>query len=76
MFYDYADDPEIWTHPRQYMLGDELLINPVTAPEATTWATYLPEGLWEDYWSGETIEGGHLVTRPVGWDIIPVYRRA
>ncbi|WHU61997.1 glycoside hydrolase family 31 protein [Trueperella pyogenes] len=62
-------------HPRQYMLGDELLINPVTTPGAATWSTYLPEGLWEDFWSGEVSEGGHLVTRAVGWDIIPVYRR-
>ncbi|MBB3025226.1 Alpha-xylosidase [Trueperella pyogenes] len=75
MFYDHADDPEIWMHPRQYMLGDELLINPVTTPGAATWSTYLPEGLWEDFWSGEVSEGGHLVTRAVGWDIIPVYRR-
>lgn len=75
MFFDHADDPEIWGHPRQYMLGEELLINPVTAPGATSWVTYLPEGMWEDYWSGETIEGGRMITRPVGWDVIPVYRR-
>lgn len=76
MFYDYGSDPEIWNHPRQYLLGDDLLINPVTEPGAITWTTYLPDGRWVDYWSGETIEGGRTVSRAADWDTIPVYRKA
>lgn len=76
MFYDHGDDPQIWKHPRQYLLGDPLLVNPVTEPGADTWTTYLPDGNWEDYWSGEAFEGGQFITRPVAWDVIPVYRKA
>ncbi|WP_115726647.1 glycoside hydrolase family 31 protein [Actinomyces culturomici] len=76
MFYDYGADPEIWNHPRQYLLGDDLLINPVTEAGATTWETYLPAGSWEDYWSGDLLEGGRVVTRSVDWYVIPVYRKA
>lgn len=76
LFYDHGNDPEIWNHPQQYLLGDDLLVNPVTEPGAITWATYLPDGQWEDYWSGGTHEGGRIVTRSADWDVIPVYRKA
>jgi alpha-glucosidase (family GH31 glycosyl hydrolase) len=74
LFFDHADDPEIWNHPYQYLLGDDLLVNPVLEPGATTWTTYLPEGTWYDAWTGRPVAGG-LVTRDVPLDVVPVYTR-
>lgn len=76
MFFDHADDSAVWDHPAQFMLGDDLLINPVTRPGADTWETYLPRGRWVDVWTGTEHLGGGSVTREVPIQIVPVYCRA
>ena len=59
----------------QWMLGDQLLIAPVTEEGATAWEVYLPEGAWVDVWTGEDVEGGRVIARDAPIDIIPVYCR-
>jgi alpha-glucosidase (family GH31 glycosyl hydrolase) len=73
LFFNHGDDSAVWDHPSQFMLGDDLLINPVTRPGARTWQTYLPQGHWVDVWSGTEHAGGRLVTREVPLDVVPVY---
>jgi alpha-glucosidase (family GH31 glycosyl hydrolase) len=75
LFFDHAGDPRVWRYPLQYHLGDDLLVNPVTTPNATTWTTYLPRGEWVDAWTGEEVPAGE-VTRPTPIDVVPVYCRA
>jgi alpha-glucosidase (family GH31 glycosyl hydrolase) len=74
LFFDHGD-AEVWSHPLQYQLGDDLLVNPVTSPDAATWTTYLPAGGWVDVWTGSPVPPG-LVTREVPIDVVPVYCRA
>jgi 1,3-alpha-isomaltosidase len=74
LFFDHAD-ATVWDHPLQYQLGDDLLVNPVTSPGASTWTTYLPPGDWVDVWTGARVDAG-LVTRVVPVDVVPVYCRA
>ncbi len=62
--------------PYQYCFGRDLLVTPVTEPEASTWAVYLPEGTWFDLWTGEALEGGGRVEMPVPLERIPVFVRA
>ncbi len=76
MFFDHADDPEIWRHPLQYQLGDHLLVNPITEPGATNWLTHLPAGDWIDVRTGETLVGEQVHTSGHPIDTIPVYCRA
>ncbi|QNE21254.1 glycoside hydrolase family 31 [Kribbella qitaiheensis] len=76
LFFDHPADEEIWNHPHQYKLGDDLLINPVLEPGATTWTTYLPAGDWIDAWTGEPVTGGAEVTREVPLEVVPVYAKA
>jgi alpha-glucosidase (family GH31 glycosyl hydrolase) len=76
LFFDHPDDENVWRHPLQWMLGDDLLVSPVTEPGATGWETYLPEGDWVDVWSGERHVGGEVVVRPTPIEVIPVYARA
>jgi alpha-glucosidase (family GH31 glycosyl hydrolase) len=73
LFFDHPGDAEIWHHPHQWMLGADLLVNPVTDEGAATWSTYLPAGEWVDVWTGERHHGGQVVDRDVPLHEIPVY---
>ncbi|HEU4948355.1 MAG TPA: TIM-barrel domain-containing protein [Kribbella sp.] len=76
LFFDHGDEPAVWDHPLQYLLGDDFLVNPVTEPGATSWETYLPAGDWVDVWSGEHLAGAATVSRDVPLEVLPVYCRA
>lgn len=76
LFFEWADDERIWEFPQQYLLGDDLLVSPVTEPGANEWSTYLPAGDWVDAWTGSTVAGSRVVSRAVPIDEIPVYVRA
>ncbi|WP_394769261.1 TIM-barrel domain-containing protein [Lacisediminihabitans sp.] len=76
LYFDAPHDENVWRHPLQWMLGDDLLVCPVTEAGATEWATYLPAGEWVDAWSGDAVEGGRVVKRPAPIDEIPIYVRA
>jgi alpha-glucosidase (family GH31 glycosyl hydrolase) len=76
LFFDWPHDTRIWEFPLQYLLGDDLLVSPVTEPGATEWSTYLPAGEWFDAWTGEQHAGGRVVSRDVPIEEIPVYVRS
>jgi alpha-glucosidase (family GH31 glycosyl hydrolase) len=76
LYFDHPRDEEVWRHPLQWTLGDDLLVSPVTEPGATDWQTYLPEGEWVDAWTGEQHAGGQVVSRAVPIDELPVYVRS
>ncbi len=76
LFFDHPDDEEVWRHPLQWKLGDDILVSPVTDPGATEWQTYLPQGEWVDAWSGEQHAGGQVVSRAAPIEEIPVYVRS
>ena len=57
LFFDAANDPEIWRWPYEYFLGNDLLLAPVTAPGVESWQVYLPRGKWVDAWTGEQLSG-------------------
>ncbi len=72
----WPHDPEVWAHPLQYMLGDHLLVAPVTDPGVDEWTVHLPAGTWTDVWSGEVHEGGRTITVPAPLDQIPAFATA
>jgi alpha-glucosidase (family GH31 glycosyl hydrolase) len=75
LFFDHAD-AETWDWPLQYMLGDELLVAPVTSPGVSSWQVFLPTGVWTDFFTGEVHHGPTIVDRATPLAEIPVYRRA
>lgn len=75
LFFGHSDDPEIWRHPYQYELGDDLLVSPVTRPGAQNWETYLPEGQWIDAWTGELLDGHAHHSQTASLHRIPLYVR-
>ena len=88
LLFDWPTDPRIWNYPFEYLLGDELLVAPVTASAAERtaeaaahgtrelWPVYLPFGEWVDAWTGERLSGPAEFARTVPLDEIPVYVRA
>ncbi|MFI5461419.1 MAG: TIM-barrel domain-containing protein [Isosphaerales bacterium] len=60
----------------EYLWGPNILVAPVTEKGAVTRRLYLPRGLWYDFWTGEAVEGGHEINRPVDLETLPLYVRA
>lgn len=72
----YPDDQQTWGFPTQFMLGDALLVSPITEPNARTWPCYLPDGDWVDVWSGQKSRGPIAITAYAPLERIPVWCRA
>jgi alpha-glucosidase/alpha-D-xyloside xylohydrolase len=72
----YPDDPKAVACGDQYLWGKSLMVAPVVEKGATSRRVYLPKGGWHDFWTGERIEGGREINRPVDLETIPLYVRA
>jgi alpha-glucosidase (family GH31 glycosyl hydrolase) len=72
----YPDDPNAVARGDQYLWGRDLLVAPVVEKGQTERKLYLPPGRWHDYWTGQSMEGGREIARPVDLATIPLYARA
>lgn len=72
---DWPGDPQAWNTQDEYMLGRELLVAPLVREGEDTRDVYLPEGEWEEYFTGEAISGGRTLRVTCPLERIPVYRR-
>jgi len=72
----YPDDPQAVARGDEYLWGRDILVAPVVEQGATSRRVYLPKGGWYDYWTGERVEGGREIVRPVDLETTPLYVRA
>lgn len=72
----WPQDPRVWDHPMQYLLGSSLLVAPVTEPGVTMWTAWLPDGDWVDVWTGEDVTGGKEVAVVAPLNRIPAWSTA
>lgn len=74
----FADpsDQEALRRDDEYLFGDSFLVAPVLQPGAMRRDVYLPAGKWWDYWSGEAVAGGKVVSRVVDLRTMPLYIKA
>jgi len=72
----FPDDPRAVACGGEYMWGRNLLVAPVVEKGATARQVYLPRGMWYDFWTGERLDGGREINRPVDLATIPLYVRA
>jgi len=72
----YPDDPVAVARRDQYLWGRDILVAPVVEKAATSRSLYLPRGNWYDFWTGERVDGGHEINRPVDLETMPLYVRA
>lgn len=76
----YLDNPEdsgAYTHDSEYMLGDQLLVAPVTTPGLTALTkVWFPVGTWTDIFTGATYQGPGEQLIASTPDRMPVFARA
>ena len=71
MVMQYPDDPNCQYLGLEYMLGDSLLVAPVF--DQDDFKVYLPEGIWTEFMTGESINGGRWIRPQITIEDIPVY---
>lgn len=70
---DYTQDENTYGIDDQYMLGDCLMVAPMTAADGNKRRLYIPDGDWVDYHTGRKVSNGWQEVETTN---IPVYRRA
>lgn len=69
----YPKDEKVFECNDEYLVGENLLVAPITEQGARCRSVYLPKGEWADYWSGERIEGGRYILREAPLDVCPLF---
>ncbi|HVX04229.1 MAG TPA: TIM-barrel domain-containing protein, partial [Rhodanobacteraceae bacterium] len=74
LYLQNPDSDEAYEHPREYGLGNELLVAPVldAGGERTVW---LPPGQWVGFFDGKRYDGGRSFTAHYATDQMPVFAR-
>jgi alpha-glucosidase/alpha-D-xyloside xylohydrolase len=70
------EDKQALMREDEYFFGDSLLVAPVLQAGASEREVYLPAGLWWDYWTSESVVGGHESSRTVDLKTLPLYVKA
>jgi alpha-D-xyloside xylohydrolase len=74
---EFTADPGARGVSDQFMFGAALLINPVATAGATQRTLYLPAGSdWIDFWTGERVKGGQIITAAAPLDRMPIYAKS
>lgn len=72
---DYPTNPATYNVDDQYMFGPALMVCPVYTYKARSRSVYFPEGLWYDFYTGESFAGGLRKTVDAPYERIPLYVR-
>jgi alpha-glucosidase (family GH31 glycosyl hydrolase) len=72
----YPEDSQAVLTDDVYLWGENFLVAPVYEKDATARRLYLPAGLWHDWWTGDSVQGGRPITRAVELETMPLYVRA
>ncbi|WP_416307875.1 TIM-barrel domain-containing protein [Neptunicella sp. SCSIO 80796] len=81
MYYDYPEQSQAYQSPAQYMLGDDMIVAPVTQkadPDSmlASQSVWLPSGQWFDISNGALLEGNREINGLFSIKQIPIYARA
>lgn len=75
MVLEFPDDKICRSLQDQYMFGNALLIAPVLNPDGAV-ETWLPRGLWKNWWDDDIVSGESYVKQKVDYFKIPMFLRA
>src|SRR5262249_41978991 len=66
LYLDYPAQSDAYTHPQEYLYGDNVLVAPITSANDSNGngsvSAWIPPGTWTDYSSGTTHTGPSTVT--------------
>ncbi len=68
LLFEHPEDTTTYAADDEFLLGDALLVAPITRPGIEHRHVYLPEGTWFHFWTGEGTEGpAHILAHaPLG----------
>jgi alpha-glucosidase len=68
LLFEYPEDETTYNADDEFLLGDALLVAPITRPGIEHRHVYLPQGTWFHYWNGERFDGpAHVLAHaPLG----------
>jgi alpha-glucosidase len=68
LLFEYPGDPTTYAADDEFLLGDALLVAPITRPGIEHRHVYLPEGTWFHLWTGDRFDGpAHVLAHaPLG----------
>jgi len=72
---NYQEDASVYNLDSQFMIGDDLLVAPVTKPDLTSRLVYLPKGIWYDYWTKKKYNGETMITVEAPLETVPMFVR-
>ncbi len=72
---DYQNDRCVWHIEDEFLFGRSLLVAPVLREGERSRKVYLPEGEWQDFWSGTVTPGCRWIERDAPLDILPLFIR-
>jgi alpha-glucosidase len=76
LFYDFPNDPHAWEETDDFLLGDAVLVTPVTQPGVAKRPVRLPaSAVWRDAWSGEVFVGGKTIESAASFARPPFFVR-
>jgi alpha-glucosidase len=68
LLFEYPEDETTYNADDEFLLGDALLIAPITRPGIEHRHVYLPQGTWFHFWNGDRFDGpAHILAHaPLG----------
>jgi hypothetical protein len=77
LYLDYPKCDEAYAYDRQFMLGSQLMIAPITEPgELVRKKVWFPEGTWSNYFTGEIFSGPGVREVSCGLGDMPAFVKA
>lgn len=77
LYLTYPEAPEAYQYDREYMLGDQMLVAPITtAGNTASTRVWLPPGTWTDFFTGQTYTGPSVQTITDNLSQMPVFVKA
>ncbi|RMH57047.1 MAG: alpha-glucosidase [Candidatus Hydrogenedentota bacterium] len=73
---EYPDDEKCAEIEDEFLLGNDLLVAPALKKNQKWRRVYLPEGQWEDFWSGSRYLGQKSIRVDTPLESIPLFLRA
>lgn len=70
---NYQNDENTYEINDEFMVGDNIIVAPILNQGQKARIVYLPEGKWNDFWSGEIIDGNRYIVREAPLDLCPIY---
>ena len=72
---EFPEDERARSAEDEFLLGESLLVAPVTEDYISKKSVYLPAGSWYELYGGERIEGGRVLEVELKEDRLPVFLR-